>query len=89
MFLEAFRNLDFSPPIVLGMIVKLLPVLLNRLLYRVHYCKLYQDVGSLVATENKQKWRESTDTHATQIRTIWRKNIYFKEFVFIRLIKQF
>ena len=33
MFLQAYLNLDFSPPIVLGMIVKLLPMLLNRPLY--------------------------------------------------------
>ena len=29
MFRQACRNLDFRPPIVLGMIVKLLPVLLR------------------------------------------------------------
>ena len=70
MFLQACRNLDFSPPIILGMIVKLLPVLLNRPLFRAHYCKLYQDVENLVATENRQKWRESTETQTTQICTI-------------------
>ena len=73
MFVQACRNLDFSPaPIILGLIVKLLSVPLNRPLFRAHYCKLYQDVENLVATENRQKWRESTETHMIQIRTIWR-----------------
>ena len=73
MFFQTCRNLDFRPPIVLGMIVKYLPVLLNGLLFRVHNCKfIYQDVENLVATENSQKWRESTETLMIQIRTFWR-----------------
>ena len=40
MFRQASRNLDFRPPIVLRVIVKFLPALLNRLLFRVHNCKL-------------------------------------------------
>ena len=78
MFLQAYLNLDFSPPIVLGMIVKLLPMLLNRPLYRVHCCKLYQDVENLVATENRQNCGK-VQKHTRQIRTIWWENIYFKE----------
>ena len=61
-----FKLLALEAPLLgLRMIVELLPVLLNRPLFRAHYCKLYQDVGNLVATENRQKWRESTETHDT------------------------